>query len=314
MKKAELLRALHHAEAPLVLPNIWDAGSAVLAADAGFPAMATASAGVAWAHGRPDGEKIDRGEMLEAVARIATRVRLPLTADMEAGYGTTPADVAETVAKTVEAGAVGINLEDGISYATGTVFEMSAAIERIAAARAAAKAAGIHLVINARTDVYFGQQRSITEKFEEAVARANAYLSAGADCAFVIAVSDTAAIAELVREIHGPVNIIAGSPALDISSLCWRRATCPSRSARSTSSSVGMFLCSNPATSGSPIPGGLASRRANRSTKSTKRGSNSLVPGLSVRCRRTKKRSIHSTTPSRKGGSGCRWKRWSRRT
>ena len=219
MKKAELLRALHHAEAPLVLPNIWDAGSAVLAADAGFLAVATASAGVAWAHVRPDGEKIDRSEMLEAVARIATRVRLPLTADMEAGYGTTPADVAETVAKTLEAGAVGINLEDGISYATGTVFEMSAAIERIAAARAAAKAAGIHLVINARTDVYFGEQRSITEKFEEAVARANAYLSAGADCAFVIAVSDTAAIAELVREIHGPVNIIAGSPALDINTL-----------------------------------------------------------------------------------------------
>ena len=157
--------------------------------------------------------------MLEAVARIATRVRLPLTADMEAGYGTTPADVAETVAKTLEAGAVGINLEDGISYATGTVFEMSAAIERIAAARAAAKAAGIPLVINARTDVYFGEQRSVTEKFDEAVARANAYLSAGADCAFVIAVSDTAAIAELVREIHGPVNIIAGSPTLDINTL-----------------------------------------------------------------------------------------------
>ena len=88
-----------------------------------------------------------------------------------------------------------------------------------AAARAAAKAAGIHLVINARTDVYFGEQRSITEKFEEAVARANAYLSAGADCAFVIAVRDTDAIADLVREIHGPVNIIAGSPALDINTL-----------------------------------------------------------------------------------------------
>ena len=219
MQKAELLRALHHAEAPLVLPNIWDAGSAVLAADAGFPAMATASASVAWTLGRPDGEKIDRGEMLEAVARIAARVDLPLTADMESGYGGTPADVAETVAKTLEAGAVGINLEDGISYATGTVFDMSDAIERITAARAAAKAAGIHLVINARTDVYFGEQRSDTEKFKEAVARANAYLSAGADCAFVIAVRDTSVIAELVREIHGPLNIIAGSPALDINTL-----------------------------------------------------------------------------------------------
>jgi len=219
IKKAELLRALHHAEVPLVLPNIWDAGSAVLAANAGFPVIATASASVAWALGRPDGEKLDRGEMLEAIARIATRVRLPLTADIESGYGTTPADVAETVSKTLKAGAVGINLEDGISYATGTVFEMPAAIERITAARAAAQEAGINLVINARTDVYFGEQRSIPEKLEEAVARANAYLSAGADCAFVIAVRDTAAITELVREIHGPVNIIAGSPTLDINTL-----------------------------------------------------------------------------------------------
>ena len=219
IKKAELLRALHHAEEPLVLPNIWDAGSAVLAANAGFPVIATASASVAWALGRPDGEKLDRGEMLEAVGRIATRVRLPLTADIESGYGTTPTDVAETVSKTLKAGAVGINLEDGISYATGTVFEMPAAIERITAARVAAKEAGIDLVINARTDVYFGEQRSIPEKFEEAVTRANAYLSAGADCAFVIAVRDTTAIAELVREIHGPVNIIAGSPTLDINTL-----------------------------------------------------------------------------------------------
>jgi 2-methylisocitrate lyase-like PEP mutase family enzyme len=219
IKKAELLRALHHAEAPLVLPNIWDAGSAVLAANAGFPVIATASASVAWALGRPDGEKLDRAEMLQVIARIATRVRLPLTADIESGYGTTPADVAETVSKTLKAGAVGINLEDGISYATGTVFPMPAAIERITAARTAAKEAGIDLVINARTDVYFGEQRSIPEKLDEAVARANAYLSAGADCAFVIAVRDTAAIAELVREIHGPVNIIAGSPTLDINTL-----------------------------------------------------------------------------------------------
>jgi 2-methylisocitrate lyase-like PEP mutase family enzyme len=219
IKKANLLRDLHHGDAPLVLPNIWDPGSAVFVANAGFPAIATASASVAWSLGRPDGEKLTRREMLEAVSRITTRVQLPVTADMESGYGTTPADVAETVTKTLEAGAVGINLEDGISYATGTVFELSDAIERIAAARVASDASGVNLVINARTDVYFGKQRSIAEKFEEAVARANAYLSAGADCAFVIAVRDAAVIAELVREIRGPVNIVAGSPGLDINTL-----------------------------------------------------------------------------------------------
>ncbi len=219
IKKANLLRDLHHGDAPLVLPNIWDPGSAVFVANAGFPAIATASASVAWALGRPDGEKLARREMLEAVSRIATRVQLPVTADMESGYGTTPADVAETVTKTLEAGAVGINLEDGTSYATGTVFELSDAIERITAARIASDASGVNLVINARTDVYFGKQRSIAEKFEEAVARANAYLSAGADCAFVIAVRDAAVIAELVREIRGPVNIVAGSPGLDINTL-----------------------------------------------------------------------------------------------
>ena len=218
-KKAEIFRALHHGEAPLVLPNIWDAGSAVMAADAGFPAMATTSAGVAWALGYADGEQMAREEMLKAVARITARVPLPLTADMEAGYGAAPSDVAETIRLTLEAGAVGINLEDGIDHAAGTVYKLPAALERIAAARAAADEVGVPLVINARTDVYFGGQRTDVEKFSEAVERTNAYLEAGADCVFVIAVADNAVIGDLVREIDGPLNIIARSPALDINTL-----------------------------------------------------------------------------------------------
>jgi 2-methylisocitrate lyase-like PEP mutase family enzyme len=218
-KKAEAFRALHFRDAPLVLPNIWDAGSAVMAADASFPAMATTSAGVAWALGYGDGEKLHRDQMLEAVARIASRVALPVTADMEAGYGAGPDEIAETVAMTLEAGAIGINLEDGIDHAAGTVLEIPAALARIAAARGVAQETGIPLVINARTDVYFGGQRTDGEKFSEAVARANAYLDAGADCAFVIAASAPEVIENLVHEIHGPLNIIAGSPMLDINVL-----------------------------------------------------------------------------------------------
>jgi 2-methylisocitrate lyase-like PEP mutase family enzyme len=218
-KKAEAFRALHFADAPLVLPNIWDAGSAVMAADAGFPALATTSAGVAWALGYGDGEQMPRGEMLDAVARIAKRVALPLTADMEAGYGASAAAVAGTVAKTLEAGAIGVNLEDGIDHGVGTVLDMTDALARIAAVRAVADNAGIPLVINARTDVYFGGARTDAEKFSEAVLRANAYLEAGANCAFVIAVSAPEVIEKLVREIHGPLNIIAGSAALDINVL-----------------------------------------------------------------------------------------------
>jgi 2-methylisocitrate lyase-like PEP mutase family enzyme len=217
--KAEAFRALHFADAPLVLPNIWDPGSAVMAADAGFPALATTSAGVAWTLGYGDGEQMPRGQMLDAVARIAERVALPLTADMEAGYGASPVAAAGTVAKTLEAGAIGVNLEDGLDHGAGTVLEMADALARIVAARAVADDAGIPLVINARTDVYFGSNRTDGDKFSEAVTRANSYLQAGADCAFVIAVNAPEVIERLVREIDGPLNIIAGSPALDVNVL-----------------------------------------------------------------------------------------------
>ena len=157
--------------------------------------------------------------MLAAVERIAARVALPLSADMEGGYGATPGEVAETMRATISAGAIGVNLEDGLDHAAGTLRGLNLAVECIAAARAAGEAAGVPLVINARTDVYFDRDATADEKFKEAVARANAYLEAGADCAFVIAVSEAAAIGELAREIDGPVNIIAGAGGLDINGL-----------------------------------------------------------------------------------------------
>lgn len=217
--KAERFRALHHGDAPLVLPNVWDGGSAVLTASMGFPALATASAGVAWALGYPDGERMARSQMLEAVERIATRVDLPVSADMEGGYGTTANEVAETMRLAVAGGAIGVNLEDGLDHAAGTLRSLDLACDCIAAVRNAGEVAGVPVVINGRTDVYFDRNASDADKLAEAVRRANAYLEAGADCAFIIAVADGGAIGELVRQIDGPVNIVGGAGGLDINAL-----------------------------------------------------------------------------------------------
>lgn len=217
--QAEAFRALHHGDRPLVLPNAWDGATAALVERAGYPAVASTSAGVAFVRGYADGEVISREEMASCVADMVRVVSLPVTADMETGYGPSLDDVAETVRQTLAAGAIGINLEDGIDHVAGTVFELPAAVERIAAARAAAVDAGIPLVINGRTDVYFSKEMTAADKKAAAIERCNAYLEAGADCAFVIAVGGAEEISDLAREIDGPLNIIAGSGGHDINAL-----------------------------------------------------------------------------------------------
>ncbi len=211
--KAERFRALHHGPSVLVLPNAWDAASARIIEDAGFLAVATTSAGVAFSLGHPAGQNVTREEMLGAVARITRAVQVPVTADVEAGYGAEPEAVAQTVRGVLEAGAVGINLED--SWAGGPLVEIPLQQDRIRAARAAAETSGISLVINARTDVYLrdGEDRA---RLEEAVRRLNAYIEAGADCAFPIGALHPDAISSLVAGIRGPVNILArpGAPPI----------------------------------------------------------------------------------------------------
>src|SRR5437868_12877144 len=150
--KAALLRQLHMKGPMLVLPNAWDAGSARIFVEAGFPALATTSAGIAFSLGYPDGERISRDEMLAAVSRITRRISVPITADMEAGYGQTPAAVAETVRRVIDAGAVGMNLEDRMEEKD--LIDFSLAVERVRAARRAADATGVRLVLNARTDAF----------------------------------------------------------------------------------------------------------------------------------------------------------------
>jgi 2-methylisocitrate lyase-like PEP mutase family enzyme len=206
--KAEALRRLHAGPRALVLANAWDVASARLVETAGFPAIATSSAGVAFALGYPDGEQISRAEMLDMVRRIARAVKVPVTADVEAGYGATAQAAAETARGVVAAGAVGMNLEDA---GDGRLLPLELQVERVRAARGAGDAAGVPLVINARTDAFGVGELADAQRAEEAIRRANAYLRAGADCAFVPFVSDQALIARLAREIQGPLNVL-GTP------------------------------------------------------------------------------------------------------
>ena len=216
--KAETLRALHARPEPLVLPNAWDAATAVLVAEAGFGAVATTSAGVAWALGRPDGQVLTRADMLSAVARMAAVVSVPVTADLEAGYGADAGAIAATVRGAAAAGAVGLNIEDGIDHAKGTLFDEQLSIERIAAARAEANRIGVPMVINARTDLAFDRARPEEERIAEAIRRGNAYLKAGADCVYPILFQKIETIRILAAEIKGPINVMA-SANLDVAAL-----------------------------------------------------------------------------------------------
>ena len=216
-EKADAFRRLHAGPGIFVLPNVWDVVTARVVEAAGFPALATTSAGVAWALGYPDGERISRDEMLAAVGRIARSVRVPVTADMEAGYGAGPEAAAETARGTIAAGAVGLNLEDGTD--DGSLLDVTLHVERIRAAREAGGAAGVPIVVNARTDAFEIKEWTPAQRLAEAVRRANAYHAAGADCLFVPHVSDPETIARLAREIEGPLNVIAGPPAPPIPEL-----------------------------------------------------------------------------------------------
>jgi len=224
--RAEKFAALHHGDVPLVMANPWDVVSARLFHEVGFPALATTSGGVAFPYGLADGENISREEMAAVVKRIADAVPIPVTADMEAGYGPAPEDVALTVRMAAEAGAVGVNIEDGNKAGPEKLFELSLAVERIRAAVEAAEAAGIPMVINARTDGFHGA--SVSDVFDEAVKRANAYRAAGAGCLFVPFVRDGELIGELARQIEGPLNVLAGAgtpPVAELKSLGVARVT-----------------------------------------------------------------------------------------
>jgi 2-methylisocitrate lyase-like PEP mutase family enzyme len=200
-----------HGEHPLVLPNAWDAGSARLMEQAGAKAIATTSAGISWSHGLQDGQKLTRDEMLGVIGRIVRRVEVPVTADIEGGYGSgAPRDVADTVRAVAALGVAGVNLEDSPGRGGDQLLKPEEHAERITAAREA----GGGMVINARTDVYLFGVGAPESRFAEVCRRAAVYRAAGADCVFVPGLTDLDTIAALVKEIGCPLNIMAmpGAP------------------------------------------------------------------------------------------------------
>jgi len=213
-EKARALRALHTASHILALPNAWDAASARLYEEAGFPAVGTTSAGVAYTLGYADGQQAPREEVLFVIRRIARTVQVPVTADIEAGYGANQVEaVVQTVRGVLQAGAVGINLED-VAFGETTLVDIGLQQKKIQALRTLAAEVGIPFVINARTDAFHLETLRVPERFRLAVERANAYRRAGADCLFVPFVTDAAIIADLVEAIDGPLNVLAmpGAP------------------------------------------------------------------------------------------------------
>ena len=219
VRKAERLRELHHGEKILVLPNIWDPGGARMMQWLGYPAVATASASIAYSLGYDDCQQITLDAMLDVVGRVAAAVNVPVTADMEWGYAEQPKEVAENMRRLLRAGAVGINLEDSVREGE-RLFEIDFQCARIRAVREMARQEGVPLFINARTDVFWPRvPGGDEEKFEHAVRRAKAYLDAGADGFYPIILGDLATLRRLAATVRAPINVLAPTAHATLSEL-----------------------------------------------------------------------------------------------
>jgi 2-methylisocitrate lyase-like PEP mutase family enzyme len=217
-KKAEDFRELHRGKRILILPNGWDVPSARVFEDAGFPAVATSSAGMLVSLGYPDGEIIDRNEFVSAVGRIARVLSVPLSADIVAGFGKTTREVLMTVKAILKTGAVGINIED-FAHATKKLYPIERQIENVKAIRKLGETKGIPLVINARTDALRFAEGDEGARFKEAVRRATAYRDAGADCVYPMGLTDQASIAAFVLALDFPINVMVRKGLPEMSEL-----------------------------------------------------------------------------------------------
>ena len=212
--KGQVFKDLHSADGIFVMPNAWNAGSALMLQAAGFPAVGTSSAGIAFGLGLPDYEGVlTRQAALEETARIAGALRIPVSMDAENGYGHTPEEVAETIRLAAETGVAGASIEDyAAAYGTGDLYDRALSVERIEAAAAAAASLPFPFTLTARAECYL---MGHPNPFEESVTRVNLYREAGADCLYVPGVKDPETIGRLVKEVDGPVNVVmglAGSP------------------------------------------------------------------------------------------------------
>lgn len=213
--RALAFRALHVPGRPLVLPNAWDAASARIVEDTGAAAVATTSAGVAWALGVPDGDLLGRERAVAAVARIAGSVAVPVSADIESGFAEDPAGVADTVRAVLAAGAVGVNIEDALYGGEGVLRSVAEQAERIAAAREAADAEGVPLFVNARIDTFLRGAGGVDATLE----RAAAFRAAGADGIFVPGTVEPGTVKELADGIDAPLNVLVGPGAPPVAEL-----------------------------------------------------------------------------------------------
>jgi len=212
--KAELFLKFHHDKEILVLLNSWDIGSSKLVEASGFKAIATTSMGIAASLGYPDCQVIKLSEMIEVITGIANAVQVPVTVDIEAGYGNNLNEIIDSVKKIIATGIVGINIEDSIDLNPVLIDEMEFC-ERISAIRALSDSLGFHLVINARTDSFYTSSGSTHEKLAVSIKRGNRYREAGADCIFIQPVWEKETISTLVKEINAPINILS-NPGIGI--------------------------------------------------------------------------------------------------
>ncbi len=207
-EKAEMFLKFHHDKEMLVLLNSWDNGSSKLIEACGYKAIATTSMGIAASLGYPDCQIIQLSEMLQVITGIVNAVQVPVTVDIEAGYGNNLDEILESVKKFIATGIVGINIEDSIDMSPALIDELEFC-ERISAIRALSNSLGFHLVINARTDSFYTSAGTTQEKLAESIRRGNKYREAGADCIFVQPVWEKEMISTLVKEINAPINILA---------------------------------------------------------------------------------------------------------
>jgi len=205
LEKAKHFSALHKNKGTFIMPNAWDAGSAIVLANAGFEAIGTTSAGIAFSAGLSDHQRMSKGLMLEKVKEIVDVAGIPVNADLEAGYSENPEGVASIIAQAIDYGVAGSNIEDYTGDSNMPLYEFEVAVERIRAAASAAQ--GRVFTLTARCDAYLtGHPNALAESIK----RCNAYLEAGADCLFVPGIADKATISKILAEVPGPFNVVMG--------------------------------------------------------------------------------------------------------
>jgi 2-methylisocitrate lyase-like PEP mutase family enzyme len=207
-EKAELFLKYHLDKEILVLLNSWDIGSSKLIEASGYKAVATTSMGIAASLGYPDCQIITLSEMIDVITGIVKAVKVPVSVDIEAGYGNNLNEIIDSVKKIIATGIVGVNIEDSLDLSPALIDETEFC-ERISAIRALSDSMGFHLVINARTDSFYTSSGTLQKKLSESIRRGNKYREAGADCIFVQPVSEKETISTLVKEINAPINILA---------------------------------------------------------------------------------------------------------